>query len=114
MAGAENNFLPNRKCQHCKANLVTSLSGFGSELNVREKECYKCGKPYFLHAYVTTSIEKTVNDGRIKIWKDRIKWLNKQRKKNLAELLVQHEIAKKINDDALEIAKEMRRKRDMN
>lgn len=114
MAGPDNNFLPNIKCPHCRANLVTSLSGFGSELNIREKECYKCHKPYFLHAYVTTSIEKTVEDGIISGWRHRIKFLIRQRKKTLAEQLIEYEITKEINDKALKMAREMRRKRDMN
>lgn len=58
--------------------------------------------------------KKTVEDGIIKSWKDRIKFLIKERKKNLAEQLVGYEIARKINSEALKIAMEMRRKRSMN
>ena len=114
MSGPDNNFLPNIKCPHCGASLVTSLSGFGSELNIRKKECSKCGKPYFLQAYVTTSLYKSIEDGQINHFKHRIKWLKKQRKKALAELLIEYEFAKKINNEALEMAHEMHRKRLMN
>lgn len=114
MAGPDNNFLPNIKCPHCGANLVTSLSGFGSELNVREKQCYRCHKLYFLHVYVIANLHKAILDGDIRQAKDRMKWLRKQRKTTLTELLVEHEFAEKINNEAMEMAREMRRKRNMN
>ena len=110
----DGNFLPNIKCPHCGTSLVTSISGFGSELNIREKECYKCHKPYFVHIYVTTSIEKTVEDGIIKSWKTKIKFLIKQRKNNLTEQLLEYKIARKVNKEALKMAVDMEKKRGMN
>ena len=108
------NFLPNVKCPHCGANVVVAISGFGNELNTREKVCSKCNRPFFLHILVQTTLYKEVMDGEINSYKNRISFLNKQRKKSLTEQLVNYEIAKKINQEALKMAAEMRRKMDLN
>lgn len=108
------NFLPNIKCPHCGANIVIAISGFGSELNTREKFCSKCNKTFFVHILVQTTLYKEVVDGEINSYKHRIAFLNQQRKKVLAERLIDYETARKINIEALNTAKEMRRKRDLN
>jgi len=108
------NFLPNIKCPHCGHNVVVAISGFGSELNTREKVCGKCNRPFFVHILVQTTLYKEVMDGEINTYKHRITFLNQQRKKNLAEQLVDYEIARKINIEAMTMAKKMRRKRNLN
>ena len=108
------NFLPNIKCPHCGANVVVAISGFGSELNTREKFCSKCNRPFFVHILVQTTLYKEVVDGEINSYKSRIKFLNKQRKESLAEQLINYEIAQGFKQEALKTAEEMRRKGDMN
>jgi ribosomal protein S27AE len=110
----DTNFLPNTKCPHCGANIVVAISGFGSELNTREKFCNKCNRPFFVHILVQTTLHKEVVDGEINSYKSRIKFLNKQRRKSLTEQLVSYEIAQEINREALKMATEMRRKMDLN
>lgn len=110
----DTNFLPNIKCPHCGANIVVAISGFGSELNTREKVCSKCNRPFFLHILVQTTLYKEVMDGEINSYKHRISFLNKQRKKSLTEHLINYEIAQKVNQEALKMAAEMRRKMDLN
>ena len=107
-------FLPNIKCPHCGTNLVVAISGFGSELNTREKVCSKCNKPFFVHILVQTTLYKEVRDGEINNYKNRISFLNRQRKKSLAEQLINYEVAQKGNQEALKMAAEMRRKMDLN
>lgn len=107
-------FLPNIKCPHCGTNLVVVISGFGSELNTRAKVCSKCNKPFFVHILVQTTLYKEVRDGEINNYKNRINFLNRQRKKSLAEQLINYEIAQKVNQEALKMAAEMRRKMDLN
>lgn len=53
-------------------------------------------------------------DGEINSYKHRITFLNQQRKKALAEQLINYEVARKINTEALDTAKEMRRKNNLN
>lgn len=110
----DTNFLPNIKCPHCGANIVVAISGFGSELNTREKFCGKCNRPFFVHILVQTTLYKEVMDGEINSYKNRIKFLNKQRKESLTKQLVNYEIAQEIKRDALKMATEMRRKMDLN
>jgi ribosomal protein S27AE len=110
----DNNFLPNIKCPHCGANIVVAISGFGSELNTRKKLCSKCNRPFFLQILVQTTLYKEVMDGELNSYKNRISFLNKQRRKSLTEQLVNYEIAQKINQEALKMAAEMRRKMDLN
>ena len=108
------NFLPNIKCPHCDVTIVVAISGFGSELNTRTKECSKCGRTFFLQVLVQTTLYKDVVDGEIGVYKDRIKFLNKQRKKSLALCLIEYEAAVKLNEEALKTATEMRRKMNLN
>ena len=108
------NFLPNIKCPHCNANLVTSISGFGSELNFREKEYYKCHKSYFLQIHVSTTIKKSVNDGIIRSIQDRIKFLKKQRKKTLGQLYLELKEAQKIVKETDIMAAQMHKNRKAN
>lgn len=107
-------FLPNIKCPHCGINIIVAISGFGSELNTREKFCSKCNRPFFVHILVQSTLYKEVTDGEINSYKSRIKFLNKQRKKDLAEQLISYETAQKFNQESLKMAKEMRNKRNMN
>lgn len=109
-----NNFLPNIKCPHCNAHLVVALSGFGGELNTRLKVCNSCHRKFFVHILVQTSVEKEISDGSINEYKRHTQFLKNQRKLALAEQLIKHEIAVKLNREALETATEMRRKNSMN
>ena len=109
-----NNFLPNIKCPHCNATLVVAISGFGSELNTRKKLCSKCNKEFFVHILVQTSVEKEITDGLVNQYKASIKFLQAQRRVSLAEQLIKHETAVKLNREALAAAAEMRRKNSMN
>ena len=109
------NFLPNIKCPHCTSHLVIAISGFGGELNTRLKFCNKCHREFFAHILVQTStFEEEIPDGKIKEYKTSIKFLQKQRKISLAEQLIAHEAAVKLNKEALAAAEEMRRKNNMN
>ena len=114
MGGTNGNFLPNIKCPHCGKSIVTSLSGFSSELAIREKFCNKCNKPYFLQVFVTTSLNKSIEDGKINGVKRAIMSLKERRKLTYIELLITYEQAREINTEALKIARKMRRKRNMN
>lgn len=58
------NFLPNIKCPHCGANIVIAISGFGSELNTREKFCSKCNRTFFVHILVQTTLYKELWMGK--------------------------------------------------
>lgn len=111
----DNNFLPNISCPYCGKKTVTSISGFGGQLSIRGKVCNHCGKEYNLVVY---SIAEPNNefewDGRIKIYEDRIKYLKQQRKKCLAERLLEHRVYQKLNNETIEKAEEMQRKRSMN
>lgn len=109
-----NNFLPNITCPHCKATLVVAISGFGGELNTRKKLCSKCNKEFFVHVLVQTSVEKEIPDGYINQYKASIKSLQAQRRVSLAEQLIKHETAVKLNKEAMVTATEMWRKNSMN
>lgn len=107
-------FLPNVKCPHCNTTLVVSISGFGGELNTRQKVCKKCHGNFFVHILVQTSNEEEIPDGRVNVYKNHIKFLKAQRKKTLTEQLIKHEVAVALNREALVTAAEMRRKNSMN
>lgn len=108
------NFLPNIKCPHCNAALVIAISGFGGELNTRLKFCNKCHREFFAHILVQISTSEEIPDGKINQYKASIKFLQGQRRKTLAEQLIAHETAVKLNKKALAAAEEMRRKNSMN
>lgn len=109
------NFLPNIKCPNCNSPLVVAVSGFGGELNTRQKVCNKCHENFFVHILVQTSTsEEEIPDGRVNEYKNHIKFLQKQRKISLAEQLIKHEAAVALNREALAAAAEMRRKNSMN
>lgn len=108
------NFLPNIKCPNCNSPLVVAVSGFGGELNTRQKVCNKCHENFFVHILVQTSTQKEIPDGHINQYKASIKFLKEQRKKTLAEQLIKHEAAVALNREALATAAEMRRKNSMN
>ena len=108
------NFLPNIKCPNCDSHLVIAISGFGGELNTRQKFCNKCHREFFVHMLVQTSTEEEISDGKINEYKNHIKFLKEQRKEALAIQLIKHETAVKLNREALAMAAEMRRKNSMN
>lgn len=107
-------FAINIKCPHCGKPLVKSYTGFAGELSNRHHECKYCEKDFYIHILAVTSKSKEIEDGRISGMRRRIKFLNRQRKETYVELLIKHEIAQKINKEALTMAEEMRRKRSMN
>lgn len=109
-----NNFLPNVKCPHCGAKIVVAISGFGGELNVREKVCTKCHQPFFVQLLVQTTTNREVTDGQINSYKKSIMAFNKQRNEALATQLVKYEIAKAIRDEALTVARYQCEKNNMN
>jgi hypothetical protein len=108
------NFLPNVQCPHCKKITIVAISGFGGELNIREKVCRHCEKTFTLIVHTSTTIEKEIDDLQLASIRERIKWLKEQRKKTYAERLIAREFAEKLNEEAMEIAREMRRKRSIN
>ena len=108
------NFLPNIKCPHCNSPMISAISGFGGELNTREKVCNNCHGSFFVHILVQTSTQKEVPDGHINQYKASIKFLQRQRRKTLAEQLIKYEAAIALNKEALATAAEMRRKNSMN
>ena len=108
------NFLLNIRCPYCKKPTVIAVSGFAGALCVRHKCCKFCKKEFSVEILTEVSKEKEAEDIDISGLKMRIKFLNKQRKKSYAELLIKYEAAKKINEEAMEMAREMRRKRKMN
>jgi len=110
----DTNFCPNIKCPFCGNHQVVAISGFGSELNIRVKYCKKCDKEFKLLVYVTTCDNSDFTDGDLSAIKSQIKILKENRKKTAAELLIQRDVAIKINEEAMEMAREMRRKRSMN
>lgn len=108
------NYLLNTKCPHCKSPLLVAISGFGSELATREKECKKCGKPFYVHLISTTSSEKEINDGEITSAKLRIKYLQDLRKQSLGEMLLRQEALQRLYQDSIIEAQQMRSKSDLN
>ena len=110
-----NDFLPNVQCPYCGKWVVVAISGFGSEVNSRKKECKFCGREFFVNILVQTDKDMyTVEDGRINCMKGTISRLKNQRKLNYAELLIKYEVAQKINREALRIAVGMKRNAKMN
>ena len=108
-------FLPNIKCPHCGKGNVTAITGFGSTLNSRKKECRFCHGLFYVNILVETSVDTyTVEDGRIRGLQERIRYLKKQRKLSYAELLISYEMARKINEEALKMALEMHKKKKLN
>jgi hypothetical protein len=107
-------FLPNVKCPYCGKPTIVAISGFGGRLNNREKQCKYCKKVFYVQILVETTVNKVICDGEIKGLEDRIKFLNKQREELYSDRLVKYEFAQRLNTEAIEITKEMRRKRDMN
>lgn len=109
------NFLPNVKCPYCFKPIVVAVSGFGAELNNREKFCSHCKKSFYVQILVQTTKDKfAVMDGRIRGMRESIKFLNKQRKLSYAELSIKYEMARRINEEALRIAVGMKDKAEMN
>lgn len=110
----DTNYLINTVCPHCKAKIVAAISGFAGELAVRSKTCPKCEKEYFLHIFASTSTAREITDGETASLRLRIKYLREQKVKQYHELLIEADMAEKINEEALAMAKEMHRKRQMN
>lgn len=104
-------------CPHCEAKLLVAISGFGGELATREKNCSKCGDIFIVHLVAQTSKElypEVVRDGQITAVRDRIKYLQSERKKTLAELLVKYEICATLYRESLETTRQMRNVSDQN
>jgi len=114
------NFLPNVRCPHCGKVRPVSISGFGGELNIREKRCPHCGRDYKVAVLVTShgDIPDSEADGAISELKSRLKWLRQQRKKNAYILYMQVQEARRILEESEELAKRMaeeyERKKDLN
>lgn len=108
------NYLVNVSCPHCKSHLLVAVSGFGSELATREKECKKCGLIFYVHILTSTSTSKEVQDGEISSAKSRIKYLQDLRKQSLAELLLRQETLQRIYQDSIVEAQQMRSKNNLN
>jgi hypothetical protein len=111
------NYLVNVSCPHCGVKLVVAISGFGGELATREKVCKKCGDVFIVHLVTQTSKElypDVIRDGQITSVRDRIKYLQSERKRALAELLVKHELCVALYNQSLEDARKMRNKFDQN
>lgn len=102
------NYLVNVTCPHCSEHLVVAISGFGGELAVRIKVCRKCEREFRVHLLAVASTEETLIDGTLTSMRDRITWLNKERKRTHTELLLRHEAAVKLHREALAMAREMR------
>lgn len=106
------NYMVHVACPNCQAKLIVAISGFGGELATREKFCSKCEKPYFVHLIVQTSADlpddQIIRDGQIRSARDRIKWLQEERKKTLAELLIKHEVCQDLYEASLDAARKMR------
>lgn len=107
-------FLPNIRCPHCSGATCVAISGYGGELNNREKVCKFCEKTFFVQILVQTTVAKKIEDGKISDMKRKIKFLSDEREKTYVELLISHETAAEINRQALIKAVEMRRKNKMN
>lgn len=111
------NYMAHVTCPHCKAKLLVAISGFGGELATREKYCFKCNNSYIVHVIVQTAKDNpddVVRDGQIRSVRDRIKYLQSERKKNLSELLIKHELYAALYKESLETARQMRDKYDQN
>lgn len=112
----DSNFLPNIKCPFCGRVSPYAISGFSGELSVRQKECPKCKREFVMVVYSFGSLPdgEEILDGDISGMRLRIKWLREQRRKTKGQLLLEHNEAKELYDEALEQAREMARKRGMN
>lgn len=109
-----NDFLPNVRCPHCNTPTVVAISGFGAELSIRVKVCTKCHNAFYVKIFTQATKEKEISDGDRRVVIDRIKWLREERRKAYAELLVSSELYRKLYEESLERAREMRNKADMN
>ena len=112
----DSNFLPNIRCPFCNHSSPYAISGFAGELSVREKQCPKCEKEFVMVVYVCASFpgSDANTDGVLSSLKERIKWLRRQGRKTKGQLLLEYNQVKKLNDEALEQAREMAKKRGMN
>lgn len=108
------NLLVNIRCPHCNKPCIVALSGFASELATRHKECKVCGKEYHVHLLSITSTVESPADGEISSAKNRIKYLRDQRKQTLAELVINQELAVRVYNESLDIARQMRNKAETN
>lgn len=108
------NLLVNVRCPHCNKPCIVALSGFASELATRHKECKSCSQEYHVHIISVTSTATSPTDGEIASAKDRIKYLRQQRKQTLAELLIKQEIAARLYQESLMMARQMRDKAEAN
>lgn len=108
------NLLVNVRCPHCNKQCLVALSGFAGELATRHKECKHCALEYHVHMLTITSSVTTPTDGEIASIKSRIKYLRDQRKQTLAELLINQELAARLYNKSLQMARDMRAKADAN
>jgi len=93
------NYLVNLRCPHCDSPVLCAISGFGSSLSTRRKECSKCGKSYIVQLYASTSPDDSVivADGDLSSLTHRMVYLNRQRREAKAALLIKFETARKLN-----------------
>lgn len=111
----DSNFLPNTKCPYCGKWNVSAISGFGSELELREKQCRHCKKEFRLVVFsFSENMEETDPVSDIRILKQKIKYLKEQKKKTCQQILIEYDNAKRLNDEAMEIARKMRQRNDLN
>lgn len=103
------NLLINVICPHCNKHLVVAISGFAGELSSRIKPCKFCGQEYHVHLLAQTSKVESPSDGEISGMRDRIKYLKSERKLTSAQLLIKVELFQRLNNEALEMAREQRR-----
>jgi hypothetical protein len=108
------NYLVNLTCPHCGRHALCAISGFGGKLAVRQKECRSCGREFYVHLYAQTSTEKDITDGEIASVKDSIRYLSNERHRTKAELLLKHEEARRLYEQALKDAQAMRVAHDAN
>lgn len=80
------NYLVNVTCPHCQSKLLVAISGFGSELSVREKWCKKCDNVFYTHIMTVTTAEESIRDGQISGVRDRIAYLRRERRRLHFEL----------------------------
>ena len=110
----DTNYVINIQCPHCGRTIQSAVSGFAAVLGVRIKTCSKCQKDFHLNILATATIREDVSDGEVAELKERIKYLKKKKLEDYHKLLSEATMYEEIYAAALQTAKEMYRRRQMN
>lgn len=110
----DTNYVVNIRCPHCGRNIQSAVSGFAAVFGVRIKTCSKCQKDFYLNILAVATVQEDVSDGEVAELRQKIKYLKKKKLEDYYKLLSEAAMYEEIYGAALQIAKEMYHKRQMN